>query len=262
MSGLTHSNSAVDLQKPDLSAVSAIVIDADTGKVIFAKNEHEIRAMASLTKVMTTILTIEAGEPDKRFSVDNYAVHVEGTTMGLRENDIVTRLALCYGMMLPSGNDASNVAAVNVSGSIPEFVKLMNAKAMRIGMYNTHFANPHGLDSAKHYSTAHDMAILTAYAMKNPTFREICSLQTVRTEFGNPPYKRWLRNNNKMLLNYQGCIGVKTGFTDNARRCLITAAERDGVTLIAVTLNAPDDWNDHTKMLNYGFAIHNIQIHN
>ncbi|MCL1789105.1 MAG: D-alanyl-D-alanine carboxypeptidase [Oscillospiraceae bacterium] len=251
--GFKTSAVTVSLPQPSVSAASAIVIDADTGKVFFSKNSDEIRAVASLTKVMTTILTLEAGDLDKQFMVDNQAIHVEGTSMGLRENDIVTRRALCYGMMLPSGNDAANASAVSVSGSLPEFVKLMNQKAKQIGMKNSTYANPHGLDQAGHLSTARDMAVLTAYAMKNSDFREMCKSKTARLEFGNPPYKRSVSNNNKMLFSYEGCIGVKTGFTDNARRCLISAAERNGRTLISVTLNAPDDWNDHIKMLNHGF---------
>jgi D-alanyl-D-alanine carboxypeptidase/D-alanyl-D-alanine carboxypeptidase (penicillin-binding protein 5/6) len=247
--------SAAELAKPEISAESAIVMDANTGKILFEKNCGEIRAIASLTKVMTTILTLEAGDLDKRFKVDNNAIHIEGTTMGLRENDIVTRRALCYGMMLPSGNDASNAAAVSVSGSICEFVKLMNRRAKLIGMTDTVFKNPHGLDQPGHVSTAHDMAILTAYALNNADFREIAASKTVRLEFGNPPYSRSLENNNKMLWSYEKCVGVKTGYTDLARRTLISAVTRNDATLIVVTLNAHDDWNDHTAMLDYGFAI-------
>jgi len=247
----------VTLPQPNISAASAIVMDADTGKVLFSKNCSEIRAVASLTKVMTTILTLEAGEKskdlDKQFRVNNSVIHIEGTSMGLREDDIVTRRALCYGMMLPSGNDAANVAAVSVSGSLHEFTKLMNQKARQIGMSDTTFKNPHGLDEKGHLSTARDMAVLTAYALQNPDFRDICSQSTKRLQFGNPPYSRSLTNNNKMLHSYDGCIGVKTGFTDNARRTLISAAERGDTTLIVVTLNAPDDWNDHIKLFDYGF---------
>ncbi|MCL1904157.1 MAG: D-alanyl-D-alanine carboxypeptidase [Oscillospiraceae bacterium] len=253
LSGATEIS--VSLPRPGISAVSAIVIDADTGKIYFTKNGEEVRAIASLTKVMTTILTLEAGDLDKPFKVDNKVIHVEGTSMGLRENDIVTRRALCYGMMLPSGNDAANAAAVSVSGSLSEFIKRMNQKAEQIGMKDTVYANPHGLDQEGHLSTARDMAVLTAYALQNGDFREICKSKTARLEFGNPPYKRSISNNNKMLFSYEGCIGVKTGFTDNARRCLISAAEKNGRTLIAVTLNAPDDWNDHIKMLNHGFDV-------
>lgn len=236
------------------SAVSAILIEAETGAVVSEKNADERRAMASTTKIMTAILTIEAGDLDREFTVDSYAIMVEGTSMGLKQGDRVSRRDLLYGILLPSGNDAANAAAVSVGGSIKSFVKMMNGKAEELGLKNTHFVTPSGLDADGHYTTARDLAALAAYAMKNATFREIvcCSSKTV--EFGNPPYPRTLYNSNKMLAKYDGAIGIKTGFTDNARRCLVSAAERDGVVLIAVTLNAPDDWNDHTKMLDYGFS--------
>jgi len=236
------------------SAVSAVLIEAETGTVLYEKNADERRAMASTTKIMTAILTIEAGDLDSEFTVDDYAIMVEGTSMGLKQGDRVSRRDLLYGILLPSGNDAANAAAVSVSGSISAFVKLMNEKAAELGLADTHFATPSGLDAEGHYTTARELAMITAYAMKNETFRRIVNCSSADVEFGNPPYKRTLYNSNKMLKRYEGAIGVKTGFTDNARRCLVSAAERNGVTLIAVTLNAGDDWNDHTKMLDYGFT--------
>lgn len=238
----------------DLSAKSAVVINADTGNIIYEKNADEQRAMASTTKIMTALLTAESGSLDEKFTADSYAIKVEGTSMGLREGDIVTRRALLYGMLLPSGNDAANAAAVSVSGSMGEFVKLMNKKAEKLGLKNTHFANPSGLDAEGHYTTAYELALLAKAALENPVFAEICKCSSARVEFGNPPYMRSLANSNKMLWQYEGCTGVKTGFTDNARRCLVSSAERGGVRLISVTLNAPDDWNDHKKLLDYGFT--------
>lgn len=238
----------------DLTAESAILINADTGEIIYAKNAYEKRAMASTTKIMTALLTLEEGQLDRRFTADSMAIRVEGTSMGLQEGDIVTRRALCYGMLLPSGNDAANAAAVNISGSLTAFADKMNEKAAEIGMHNTHFVNPSGLDADGHYSTAYDMALLTQYALKNEEFRKISASSSATLEYGNPPYPRTLYNSNKLLVQYEGCIGVKTGFTDNARRCLVSAAERNGVTLIAVTLNAPDDWKDHSEMLDFGFT--------
>ena len=238
---------------PELSAASAVVINADTLGVLYGKGESERRAMASTTKIMTALLTLEAGDLDSRFTADSMAIRVEGTSMGLREGDIVTRRALVYGMLLPSGNDAANAAAVSVAGSIPAFAELMNRRAAQLGMRDTHFVTPSGLDANGHYTTAYDMALLTAEALKNKDFREICSVRSATVEFGRPPEPRRLYNSNKLLAMYDGCIGVKTGFTDNARRCLVSAAEREGCTLIAVTLNAPDDWNDHKKLLDYGF---------
>jgi len=245
--------------EPSVSAVSAVLINADTGGTIFEKNADEKRAVASTTKIMTALLTLESGQLDRRFTVDSMAIRVEGTSMGLREGDIVTRRALCYGMLLPSGNDAANAAAVNISGSLSAFAEKMNEKAAQLGMNDSHFVTPSGLDAPEHYSTARDMAMLTRAALKNEEFRAICGLTSATLEFGNPPYSRTLYNSNKLLKQYEGCIGVKTGFTDNARRCLVSAAERDGVTLIAITLNAPDDWNDHKKLFDYGFSLVNSQ---
>lgn len=245
------------------SAVSAILINADTGTVLYAKNENEQRAVASTTKILTALITLESGNLDEQFTVDSNAIKVEGTSMGLREGDIVTRRDLCYGMLLPSGNDAANAAAVNIAGSITAFAELMNKKAQALGMTSSSFVTPSGLDADNHYSTAYDMAILTKAALQNKDFAEICRLANAKRCFGNPPYERWLSNNNKLLWNYDGCIGVKTGFTDNARRCLVSAAERSGVRLIAVTLNAPNDWSDHKKMLDYGFSVvsnHTIDV--
>ena len=237
-----------------VSAASAILIEANTGTVLYAKNEKEHRSIASTTKIMTTLLTLEAGELDAPFTADPTAIKVEGTSMGLREGDIVTRRALCYGMLLPSGNDAANAAAISVSGSMSAFAEKMNTKAKALGMNDSNFVTPSGLDADGQYSCAYDLALLTSYALKNQDFKEICCLSKAKVSFGNPPTDRWLINSNKLLYSYPDCIGVKTGFTDSARRTLVSAAERDGVLLIAVTLNAPDDWKDHTKLLDYGFS--------
>ena len=238
-----------------ISAKASIIIEAQSGKVIAGKNEYEKLPMASTTKIMTTLLLIESGGLDEEFKVDNNAIMVEGSSMGLCQDDIVTKRALCYGMMLPSGNDAANETAVLLGGSAEKFADMMNEKAEQLGLEDTHFVTPSGLHDDKHYSTAYDMAKLTGEALKNETFREICGTNSIKLKFGNPPYERWLVNTNKLLTLYDGCIGVKTGFTDEAGRCLISAAEKDGVTLICVTLNAPNDWNDHIKMYDYGFSV-------
>ena len=238
-----------------ISAKASIIIEAQSGKVIAGKNEYEKLPMASTTKIMTTLLLIESGGLDEEFKVDNNAIMVEGSSMGLCQDDIVTKRALCYGMMLPSGNDAANETAVLLGGSAEKFADMMNEKAEQLGLENTHFVTPSGLHDDDHYSTAYDMAKLTGEALKNETFREICGTSSIKLKFGNPPYERWLVNTNKLLALYDGCIGVKTGFTDEAGRCLISAAEKDGVTLICVTLNAPNDWNDHIRMYDYGFSV-------
>lgn len=239
----------------DVSAQSAILMDAQTGKVLFAKNEHTKRPMASTTKIMTTLLCLESGNLDEKFVVDASAIMVEGSSMGLQEGDVVTKRALCYGMMLPSGNDAANATAIKLAGNYEDFAEMMNGRAKQIGMTSTHFVTPSGLDGTGHGSTAYDMALLTREALKNPDFQEICSQKSAKLSFGNPPFDRWLKNSNKLLSMYDGCIGVKTGFTDDAGRCLVSAASRNGVTLICVTLKAPSDWEDHRKMLDYGFSV-------
>lgn len=246
----------VNISAADLSAGSAVMIEAATGEIISEKNAYEKRSMASTTKIMTTLLCLESGGLDDSFMVDPDAIMVEGSSMGLVKGDVVTKRYLCYGMLLPSGNDAANATAVKLAGSIEKFADMMNERAEKIGMENTHFVTPSGLEAdGQHYSTAYDMALLAREALKNPDFRQICGSSSAVVRFGNPPYERTLKNTNKLLNMYDGVIGVKTGFTDEAGRCLVSACEKNGVTLICVTLNAPDDWNDHIRMYDYGFSM-------
>ena len=194
-------------------------------------------------------------EPDNEH--DSEAIKVEGSSMGLCEGDTVTLRSLVYGMLLPSGNDAANAAAVRIAGSVPEFVDMMNGYAAELGLRDTHFVTPSGLDdyTDEHYSTALDMARLTREALRLDSFREICGSKTAQLEFGAPPYKRWLTNTNRLLGMCKGCIGVKTGFTDKAGRCLISACEREGSTLICVTLNDKNDWADHKALYDRCFSL-------
>lgn len=247
---------AVSAQGEPISvgAKAAIVIELESGRVLYEQNIRERLPMASTTKIMTTMLTLEQENLDEEFTVDPQAIQVEGSSMGLVEGDIVTLRALAYGMILPSGNDAANSAAVRIAGSQEAFVRLMNERAQEMGLVDTAFVTPSGLDADGHYSTAYDMAMLTRAAMQNPEFCEICKLYRAQVKFGNPPQERWLKNHNKLIEMYDGCIGVKTGFTDNARRCLVSAATRDGVTLVCVTLNAPDDWAIHSSLYDRAFA--------
>lgn len=231
-----------------VSAKACVVIEATTREVFFAQNETEQLPMASTTKIMTTLLCLESGDLDTPFPVDNNAIQVEGSSMGLVEDDIVTKRALCYGMMLPSGNDAAGATAVKLAGSYSAFAEQMNQRAEQIGMQNTHFVTPSGLHDEQHYSTAYDMALLTATALQNADFREICGQATAKVSFGNPPYERWLKNTNKLLTQCEGVIGVKTGFTDEAGRCLVSACTRNDITLICVTLNDPNDWQTHSNL--------------
>lgn len=239
----------------DISASSAVLLVSGSNEVLFEKSAYEKRPMASTTKIMSSIIAIESGRLDEEITVTQEMTSVEGTSMGLLPNDRVSVSELVYGMMLSSGNDAANATAITIAGSIDAFVSMMNDKAKQIGMLSTHFATPSGLDADGHYSTAYDMALLGSYAIKNEQFSEICYSSSVVVDYGNPPYKRRLTNHNKLLKMYDGAIGIKTGFTKKSGRCLVSAAERDDVTLICVTLNDADDWNDHKKLLDYGFGI-------
>ncbi len=238
------------------SAKAAVVIDAKSGETLYASNADEKLPMASTTKIMSALLALESGDLDKEFTVDSEAIRVEGSSMGLREGDTVTMRALVCGMLLPSGNDAANAAAVRIAGSVEAFVKMMNERAEQMGLESTHFVTPSGLDdnTDEHYSTALDMARLASAALENKDFAEICSQKYIKVSFGAPPYERWLTNTNKLLERCEGVIGVKTGFTDKAKRCLVSACERNGARLVCVTLNDPDDWNDHEALYDYAFA--------
>lgn len=244
----------VSAEAPEISANAYVLIDAQTGQIVCGGHETEKRPMASTTKIMTTLLTLESGGLDDPFVVDSEAIHVEGSSMGLREGDVVTKRALCVGMLLPSGNDAANAAAVAVGGDIPHFLEMMNARAAQIGMTRSCFASPSGLDAEGHGASAYDMALLAREALKNDDFAEICAKKSMTVAYGNPPYLRTLYNTNKLLEMDATVIGVKTGFTDEAGRCLVSAAERDGRTLICVTLFDRNDWVDHEALYDYGFA--------
>ncbi len=243
-------------EEPQVSAQSAILISADDGRVIFEKNAHEQLAMASTTKIMTALLSLEeaqrAGDPV--VDITEEMVRVEGSSMGLLAGNRLSLTSLAEGMLLASGNDAANSAAIYLGGSQEGFAELMNARAQELGMESSHFVTPSGLDDEAHYSTAYDMALLARAALENPEFARIAGSANLQVEFVEPAQKVGYANHNKLLRLYEGCVGVKTGFTKKAGRCLVSAARREGTGLIAVTLNAPDDWDDHMAMLDYGFA--------
>lgn len=238
---------------PSVSASSAVLITADTKETVFSKSPNEKRPMASTTKIMTALLAIECGELQKKVVADSASVNVEGTSVGLRAGDSVSLETLVLAMLLESGNDAANLTARAVAGGIEDFCGLMNKKAQALGMKNTHFSNPSGLPSENHFSTAFDMALLGAFAIQNPRFSQMCALKEATVSYGTPEVTRIFKNHNRLLSSCDGVFGIKTGFTKAAGRCLVTAAKRDGVTLVAVTLNAPDDWRDHEKLYEYGF---------
>lgn len=245
---------AEGLDSCDLSAECAAVMCVQTGEILFEKNAYERHSMASTTKIMTALIALEQHTPDRIIKADAQSVNVEGTSMGLCEGDSVTLKGLVYGMLLLSGNDSANLAAKIIGGSNAEFAVMMNDRAKEIGMKNTHFVTPSGLDDDEHYTTAYDMALLGCEAVKNPEFISICSKKKAVVSYGNPPYERTLYNHNKLLSYYDGALGIKTGFTKKSGRCLVSCAEKDGVMLVAVTLNAPSDWDDHKKLLDYGFS--------
>lgn len=245
-------------QKEDRSASAYIVMEATTGRVLYGKNIHERLAMASTTKIIGALMVLEQENLDEYFMVDSDAIQVEGSSMGLTEGDLVSLYSLACGMMLPSGNDAANAAGVRLYGSIDGFVEAMNQKAEELGLSDTHYVTACGLDAPDHYSTAFDLAKLTRIALQNEDFAYICSQSNMKVKFGDPPYERWLKNYNRLLELYPDCIGVKTGFTDDAGRCLVSAAERDGMTLICVTLNAQDDWNLHASLYDKCFESYSM----
>lgn len=249
-----HGLPAAAADAPEISAKGCVLMDAQTGCILFEQNAQEKLPMASTTKIMTTLLTLESGDLDTPFIVDSEAIRVEGSSMGLQQGDTVTKRALCVGMLLPSGNDGANAAAVRVGGSIPAFLAMMNARAKEIGMTRTCFASPSGLDAEGHGASACDMALLAREALRNPDFADICRRESMTVSYGNPPYMRTLTNTNKLLSMDETVIGVKTGFTDAAGRCLVSACRRDDRTLICVTLNDRNDWADHSALYDYGFA--------
>ncbi len=236
-----------------VSAHSAIVVDASTGRVLYEKNADEPGLIASTTKIMTALVVCEQCNVLDRMAIPGEAVGIEGSSMYLREGEILTVQELLYGLMLASGNDAAVALAIYCGGTVSGFVQLMNDKAKVLGLNQTHFENPNGLDSPGHYSTARDLAALAAYAMNNPIFRKTVSAKTVSIG------QRQLRNHNKLLWQVPGADGVKTGFTRAAGRILVSSAVRDGRRLVAVTLRDPDDWQDHEALLEAGFSQYSIR---
>ena len=234
------------------SAKAAVLINGDTGEIIYSHNPDKRLPMASTTKIMTALLLCENGELSREITVTPEMLRVEGSSMGLLGGDKVTLHDLLYGMMLASGNDAANVTAYILGGTVDGFVKMMNDKAAELGLKNTHFDTPSGLDGESHYTTAYDLSLLARYALQNEDFSKAAASKSATLCYGNPPYKRTLTNHNRLLKTFSGAVGVKTGFTKKSGRCLVTAAKRDGKFVIAVTLNDPNDWQDHTALLQYG----------
>ena len=230
-----------------VSARRAYVLDAVSGRELFVRNPDERSLIASTTKIMTALIVCEQCNVLDRMRIPKEAVGIEGSSMYLKEGEVLTLQELLYGLMLSSGNDAAVALAIYCGGTVEGFAELMNDKARNLGLTGTHFENPNGLDSPGHYSTARDLAKLAAYAMKNPIFYKTVSAKSVRIG------ERCLTNHNKLLWKLEGADGVKTGFTKAAGRILVSSATRQGRRIIGVTIDAPDDWNDHCQLLNEGF---------
>lgn len=240
---------AADVQVPSVSASSAILMDAGSARVLYEKDAHQPRLIASITKLMTALVALEEKQDlDELVTVQPEWTGAEGSSIYLKAGETVTLETLLYGMLLRSGNDAALAVAGHCAGSVEGFVGRMNEKARELGMEDSHFANPNGLNAEEHYSSAYDMALLARACLENDILREIVSTKSIT--LGD----RIFTNHNKLLWRYEGCIGLKTGYTEKAGRTLVSAAERNGLTLICVTLNAPNDWADHAALLDYGFA--------
>lgn len=233
------------------SAASAILVEQESGRVLYAQAADEERLIASTTKIMTALVALEHGDLQAEYTVTAEDM-AEGSSMYLKPGDTLRLEELLYGLMLSSGNDAALAVAHCVSGELADFVALMNDTAQRLGMTHSHFMNPNGLDAQGHYASARDMAALARYALENEDFRRIVSTASITIG------QRHLQNHNKLLNRYAGCIGIKTGFTKAAGRTLVSAAQREGMTLVCVTLNDGDDWNDHMALFDHGFAAYHM----
>ena len=236
-----------------VSAEKAILMDGSTGRVIYEKRADERSLIASTTKIMTALVVCQQCNVLDRVRIPNEAVGIEGSSMYLKEGEVLTVQELLYGLMLQSGNDAAVALAIYCGGTVEGFADLMNDKARSLGLTGSHFVNPNGLDAPGHYSTARDLAVLAAYAMEDPVFAQTVSTKQVKIG------ERYLTNHNKLLWQVEGAEGVKTGFTKAAGRILVSSASRNGRRLICVTINAPDDWRDHAALYGQGFTDYAIE---
>jgi D-alanyl-D-alanine carboxypeptidase (penicillin-binding protein 5/6) len=238
---------------PDTAARGAVVMDVASGRVLYQKNPHEKMPMASTTKIMTAILAIEKGHLQDIVTISDRAYGVEGSSIYLERGEKITLENLLYGLMLRSGNDAAVAIAEHIGGSVDKFVEMMNEKALEIGARNTHFVNPNGLHHKEHYTTAYDLALISAYAMKNPVFRTIVATKYKRIPWEGHEWDRVMQNKNRILWEYEGGNGIKTGYTKAANRCLAAAAQRNNMQLVSVVLNCHSWFDDSMALLDYGF---------
>jgi D-alanyl-D-alanine carboxypeptidase (penicillin-binding protein 5/6) len=243
----------INAQIPAIEGKSGILIEANSNKILYEKDIHRKLAMASTTKILTAIVALEKGKPDDIVTVPYDASVVEGSQVYLESGEKQRLEDLLYALMLRSGNDAAISIAKYIGKSEKGFAKLMNKKAKEIGACESNFMNPHGLDNPDHYTTAYDLGLISSYAIKNPQFRKVVSTKRWNMPWPGNEYGRLLLNKNKMLYQYQDAIGIKTGYTKKTGRCLVSAAERDGMILVSVVLADYNWWEDSKKLLDYGF---------
>ena len=236
------------------SAAAFVLYCPQNGSIILSKNENERKKPASTTKLLTSLITLEYAARGNSKVTFTEKMTAEGSSMYLEYGDTVKLSDLAAGMMMCSGNDAANAAAIAISGSYEKFSGIMNSRAQSIGMKNSHFVTPSGLDDDNHYTTAYDMALLMGEVLRNKQLAELISQKSATVDFIKPEKHMTYTNHNRLLSMYGYCIGGKTGYTDAAGRCLVTAARRDNLTLICVTLDDKNDWKDHTALYDYGFS--------
>ncbi len=236
----------------EVSSRAAVLYEPESGRVLYEKQAHTPLPMASTTKLMTALLAAESLSWEQMVTATEQAVRVEGSSLGLRAGDTLTVRDLVTGMLLASGNDAANTVALSVCDSTEAFAERMNRRAAELGMRDSHFVTPSGLDGDGHAASAYDMALLAAAVLRQPVLREICALQQAQIRISGVTVT--VGNHNRLLKLYPDAVGLKTGYTTRAGKCLVSAARRDGVLLIAVTLNGGDYWNDHIRLYEAGFA--------
>lgn len=249
--GLYYPTVGEETNLPEISASAYALMDTRTGELLYSNNENYRLPIASVTKIMTALVVLENAKLDDVVTVTADSCGIEGSSVYLYEGEKISVRDLLYALMLESANDAAVCLSMHVAGSIKEFSKMMNEKAEELGLHNSHFNNPHGLEDPEHYSTAYDMCVVWSEAMSNSTFRQIVGTKNYKIDLNGDEGYRYLSNHNKLLKSYEYCIGGKTGFTKTAGRCLVTGAKKDDLELVMVTLNAPDDWSDHEKMLDF-----------
>lgn len=238
---------------PRLSCEAAVLMDVESGRVLYEQNSRKKLPMASTTKILTAIVALEHGNLSDLVTVTPEASGIEGSSIWLKPGEIHTLEDLLYGLMLRSGNDAATAIALHISGSIEGFSKLMNKTAKRIGAKDSNFVNPHGLHDEKHYTTAYDLALIASYGLKNPDFEKIVSTKYHTIPWEGHKWDRAMKNKNKILWSYEGANGVKTGYTKKAGRCFVGSAKRNNIQLVAVVLNCGPMFEDSIALMDYGF---------